>query len=300
MTARKVSLTLRISLALALLVLAGPTFPMALAGDNDDRFYVSLGTSLAVGIQPDDDGINEETDEGYADQLLDILEDEGEDLELVRLGCDGETSEGMILGGDLSGCTYPAGSQLSDAVEFLEANRGSIALVTIDIGANDALDCSVSDLMCLFTAFGTVQANLVTTILPALRAAAGPDVPILGMNYYNPNLAFWINPGGLVGEGLAIASNTLAETFNAGFLAPAYASSAVPVADVFAAYQSRDFSPGPDLLPVNVSVICELTWMCDPERGPNIHANEDGYGVIAETFAALLGDFGEQEDVDDD
>ncbi len=35
---------------------------------------------------------------------------------------------------------------------------------------------------------------------------------------------------------------------------------------------------------------CTLIWICTgPPLGPDIHANSDGYGVIAETFAAVLG-----------
>jgi hypothetical protein len=39
------------------------------------------------------------------------------------------------------------------------------------------------------------------------------------------------------------------------------------------------------LLVTNVAFICQLTWMCaPPPEGPNIHANESGYGVIAQEF----------------
>ena len=55
-----------------MVVLAIPT--MAAAENNGVRYYVSLGTSLSVGIQPDASGENQETDEGYADQLFDIIE----------------------------------------------------------------------------------------------------------------------------------------------------------------------------------------------------------------------------------
>ena len=40
-------------------------------------------------------------------------------------------------------------------------------------------------------AFGNVAANL-PKILAALRLAAGPHVPIVAMNYYNPFLAVWL------------------------------------------------------------------------------------------------------------
>ena len=39
-------------------------------------------------------------------------------------------------------------------------------------------------------------------ILDALRAAAGPGVPILGMTYHVPFLGFWgLVPGGVISRG---------------------------------------------------------------------------------------------------
>lgn len=43
-------------------------------------------------------------------------------------------------------------------------------------------------------------------------------------------------------------------------------------------------------LPLNVVRVCQWTWACAPAPyGPDNHANEDGYAVIAATFAATLG-----------
>ena len=94
------------TLCLALLVLAHT----AAASDHDNgvRHYLSLGTSLAVGIQPDANGINQLTDEGYADQLHDIIAPEYRKLKLTKLGCPGETTASMIAGGK---CEYEEGSQ---------------------------------------------------------------------------------------------------------------------------------------------------------------------------------------------
>ena len=71
----------------------------------------------------------------------------------------------------------------------------------------------------------------------------------------------------------------------------------MPLADVAAAFESDDFvtivqssqPPPNDLLPVNVANICELTYMCDPAPvGPDIHANDAGYSLIADTIEAML------------
>jgi lysophospholipase L1-like esterase len=88
-------------------------------------------------------------------------------------------------------CNFPHGSQLEEAVSFLHAHRGFVSFVTIDIGAND-----------VFAPDGvTAIRTNPPVILAALREAAGPSVPIVGMNYYNPFFVEWFsNPGSLQGH----------------------------------------------------------------------------------------------------
>lgn len=280
---RRRSMFLRCGLVLGLLAcLASP----ALAAD---RIYLSLGDSLSVGIQPDANGNNQLTTEGYADQLHQILRLKNRNLQLVKLGCPGETTSTMITGG-IPFCPYPAGSQLAQAVAFLQANRANVSLVTIDIGANDLLDCVVGgvvDTQCVIGAFGTVGANL-PTIVGQLKAAA-PGVPIVAMNYYNPLVASWLQ--GPAGQQQAQVSAFLLGQFN-DLLESIYGDPhfRVPVADVARAFHADDFAIVPGIgLPVNVLLVCQLTWMCAPPPvGPNIHANRNGYFVIALTFAATL------------
>jgi len=273
------------SLALGLLVVL--VSPGLAASASPSPIYLSLGTSLSVGVQPDEDGKNQLTDEGYADQLHQLLRLRSPRLQLVKLGCPGETSTSMISG-EGSLCTYPKGSQLAQALVFLRANRGAVSLVTIDMGANDLLICTaggVIDEDCLPQAFATVQANL-STIVAALRAAA-PRVPIVAMNYYNPLVAFWLQ--GDAGQVLAQQSAFLAAQFN-DLLEAVYRFFHVPVADVARAFHADDFRLVPGIgLPVNVVLICQWTWMCaPPPQGPNIHANQTGYLVIALTLAAAI------------
>ena len=266
---------------------------VAAASDHDNgvRHYLSLGTSLAVGIQPDASGANRLTDEGYADQLHDIVAPEFRKLKLTKLGCPGETTSTMMNGGL---CDYEEGSQLAQAVEFLSAHKNRVAIVTIDMGVTDVLaaDCidvptSKVDVVCLLNAFNTLSNNLVA-IMATLRQAAHPDTEFVAMNYYNTFLAFWLT--GPAGQALAYESALLADILNYDVLGTVYAAFDVPVADVAAAYGSAIFSPNTAAgLPQNVLNICVYTWMCAPAPvGPNIHANRYGYGVIAATIAAVL------------
>ncbi len=266
---------------------------VAAASDHDNgvRHYLSLGTSLAVGIQPDASGANRLTDEGYADQLHDIVAPEFRKLKLTKLGCPGETTSTMMNGGL---CDYEEGSQLAQAVEFLSAHKNRVAIVTIDMGVNDVLaaNCidvptSKVDVVCLLNAFNTLSNNLVA-IMATLRQAAHPDTEFVAMNYYNTFLAFWLT--GPAGQALAYESALLADILNYDVLGTVYAAFDVPVADVAAAYGSAIFSTNSAAdLPQNVLNICVYTWMCAPAPvGPNIHANRYGYGVIAATIAAAL------------
>jgi lysophospholipase L1-like esterase len=170
---------------------------------------------------------------------------------------------------------YPdGGTQLAEAVHFLEEHRGEVAFVTIDIGANDFLGPS---------GLGPVFSNL-PLILAELRAAAGPDVPIVGMNYYDPFAPRAWSQGGLTGLQAQVATivavNNLFESF--------YAAAGDPVADVEAAFSVTDFTPV-DGTPLDVVRECEWTWICTPPPlGPDIHANSTGYGVIALAFEQAL------------
>ena len=277
------------TLCLALLVLSHA----AVADDHDNgvRHYLSLGTSLSVGIQPDANGVNQRTDEGYADQLHDIIAPDYRKLKLTKLGCPGETTATMIAGGI---CTYEEGSQLAQAVEFLHAHKDKVAVVTIDMGVNDILAAGCIDVGtgnvdqdCLFNAFNTMSYNLMT-ILVALRQEADPDTKFVAVNYYNTFLASWFN--GLPGQALAYQSAVLADILNYDTLGAVYGAFGIPVADVAVAFDSGNFGPsGVPGLPQNVLNICTFTWMCTPAPvGPNIHANRYGYGLIAATIAATL------------
>src|SRR5215469_12913800 len=123
-------------------------------------YYLSLGDSLAQGVQPNKAGVSVETNEGYANQLFTALHSSNPTLKLVKLGCPGETTGTMIKGGI---CTYPAGSQLKQAAKFLSSHKGKVQLVTIDIGANDILPCVAKPTLkkiaqCLSKVFPVLQA----------------------------------------------------------------------------------------------------------------------------------------------
>ncbi len=252
-------------------------------------YYLALGDSLSQGVQPDSAGASAETGEGYADKLYAALRESHPGLRLVKLGCPGATTVTMISGGT---CSYAGGSQLAAAASFLNEHRGRVALITIDIGANDLDSCgagrSAAELVsCAVRSIPDAAANLAKILTRLRQAAAGAR--IIAMNYYLPALADWRD--GPSGEALARLSELAAAGYNI-LLTKVYQAFDVPVADVFTAFHTADFAdetavPGLGTLPRNVATICQWTWECTaPPRGPNEHPNQAGYAVIARAFLA--------------
>jgi len=259
-------------------------------------YYLALGDSLAWGYQPDSTGNGIKSGHGYADDLAGYLREHGNrNLKYVNLSCPGETTGTMLDGG----CPLLAGSGQSYAVQedaavaFLAAHPHARILVTLDIGANNVDQCLTSsgsiDPTCVAQGVATAGTQL-PEILGKLKAAAGRHVSFVGMNLYDPFLAEWLT--GSSGQTLAGESVALSVAFN-GVLDAGYTAFGIPVADVADAFQTADFtdttSLGGTTVPVNVARICEWTWMCAPAPvGPNIHANDAGYQVIAKAFEAEL------------
>ena len=248
---------------------------------NATGWYLALGDSLAAGFQP---GQGDDPTGGYVGQVRDALQQSAPKTKLANLGCSGETTASMIQGGR---CTYDEGSQLAQAVEFLHAHARFTRLVTIDIGANDVARCGAQGLPpeCVQGGLGSVAANL-PVILGRLRAAA-PGVRIVVLNYYDPFLAAWLT--GPAGQALAQQSVPLLGLLNS-IIAGATGAVGGSVADVAGAFHSTDFSlvsvPSlGGLVPRNVATVCALTWMC---LRNDIHANDDGYAVLAAAVVARL------------
>ena len=232
--------------AAAVALIAGAADANAAGGAH---YYLALGDSLARSAQP-----NGDYQHGYAEQLLARLQQQDPSLQLVKLACGGATKADMIAGSPDPSCAFPPKTQLAEAISFLQAHRKFVSLVTIDIGGNDLLE--VADL-------SSIGTNL-PRILAQLRAAAGPGMPIVGMNYYDPFVAdvwFATNDAGQVQ-----ANANLIAGFNT-FLESIYAAAvpAVPVADVEARFQvtntnlvDTDFNGVPDT-PVDVVSVCRWT-----------------------------------------
>ncbi len=280
------------AVALAGVTAAGPALAAPRAPAPAPAYYVSLGDSLAQGVQPNAKGASVETNQGYADQLYTALKMGNPVLKLEKLGCPGETTTSMLKGGI---CKYSAGSQLKQAVAFLQAHAGHIQVVTIDIGANDLNPCVVLTstpkiVACLTKVFKKMLPNL-GTIMATLRAAGGPSLKIVGMTYYVPELAEWLEGG--AARQVAEASPELGSIFGQD-LRTVYKKFGAPVASMYQAFDTADIKtmvtlPAFGKVPKDVAMVCYYTWECAPKpKGPNEHANVLGYGLIANTFLKVI------------
>lgn len=254
--------------------------------------YLALGDSLAVGIQPGPDGVPRATRQGYPNQIARKL-----GLRLVNYGCGWASSRSIM---DASRPCLPKPnprfrnkgrrtSQLATAERFLRRNRGRVALVTIDIGANDVAGCESDgaiDLQCATDGVTAIRNN-TPKIGRRLRRAAGPGVPLAAMTVYNPFVALWLDGGG--DQVLARLSQDLARDQVNSAISSAFEPHGFAIADVAAAFKAYEPVPTDGAVtrppPVAVARVCRLTWMCTPApRGPDIHANKRGHATIARTF----------------
>ncbi len=273
--------------ALLLVILAAPaTAADPEPGDVEGQsWYLALGDSLAAGYQPvGDPDHDHKTRAGYADQLWLMARGSYPNLQLMNLACPGTTTESIRV--DYERCSYPRGSQLDEALAFIDDHRKELAFITIDIGFKD-FECDSME--CLLPGIAGVQERL-PAILEELQAAA-PGVPIVGMNVYDPLLVLWFDEET---RGLSGQSVVAVQLVNAA-LEGVFERAGMGVADVEAAFDISDWDTlvplaGHGLVPRNLALLCERTWLChEPPLGPDRHANVLGARVMAEAFARELG-----------
>ena len=112
------------------------------------------------------------------------------------------------------------------------------------------------------------------------------------MTLYDPILSGYLSADPSV-RGLALASVALAQSVN-GLITDANNAAGYKTADVAGAFKTYDTTANVSyngaLVPVNVATVCSWTWACTPPpSGPNIHANKNGYAVIANAFSKAIG-----------
>ena len=282
------------------------------ASTSPTRVLLALGDSLAAGYQPTDGNVAPAPNptSGFADggyphgYAADLATHDG--LRLLDLACPGETTASMRAIAAQRACTrlyqgeFGVASQEAAAMQYLARNPKSVALVTIDIGANDLSGCATRssqvNLTCVASAEKRVVTNLPALLQPLERATHeyDPGARIAAMTYYDPFLGLVVDPGGTTATESAAVSLIGINSFDAQ-LSLIYRRAGILVADVAGAFKTNSALPltrvGTQIVPENVARICQLTWMCPPHSGtqsPDIHPNAAGYALVASTFETRL------------
>lgn len=283
---------LLLSAALTLAGLAGLAVATPAGADPAATYYLAIGASESVGVQPTPahpHGVP--TDQGYANDLAAAERSHWPGLQLVQVGCPGETAVIAVDGGGR--CHSPEGSQLATAVAFLRAHAPATVLATVDLGFNDVRPClahQTVDQGCVATALAQIQ-QVLPGALSQLQAVGGPALHIVGLEHNDPYLGDYID--GPAGQAFAIASVPVIGELNAT-LGDVYVDAGIPVADVPRAFDTDDQRPthlaGYGTVPTDVAKVCTLTWMCAPAPYThNVHPNAQGYQVIADAVADAMG-----------
>lgn len=256
-------------------------------------FYLDVGASESLGFQPT--GIpghnGQRTNTGYANDLVLREALKGIALNLEQIGCPGDTVQSLLDTSVSDHCYQAPQTQLTKAVSYLHAQTGP-GLVTIDLGFNDIRTCLEDNPLnqaCFSAGVSAIQLDL-PKIVSQLKAAAGPDVHMVGVEYSDPYLGFYLNGAG--GPAQATATLDAMDQVDA-LLGQIYSAAGIEVADVPSLFQMDNNSTtsldNVGSIPVNVQQACTLTWFCYPTPfGPDDHPNEAGYSVIAKAIESVL------------
>jgi len=262
-----------------------------------NQYYLSLGDSYAAGFQPTGKGgVGHTTTNGFAYQLPGLASARGYQLTLVNFGCGGATTASML---NHHGCPllgpgaphYPHQSQAAAAEAFLTQHQGKIGLVTVSIGGNDVTACTSDPdpISCVSKAVTSISTNLAV-LLPALRAAAGPDVPIVGITYPDVILGDYLSAKASDRSLASLSVTAFMDLINPALQKQyeAVGASFVDVTSATGAYtpfaQTTHLSPY-GMVPVAVARVCQLTFFCQYD---DIHPRTVGYTEIATLIAAAL------------
>jgi len=255
-------------------------------------YHVALGDSYAEGYQPGYPASQLETLHGYNNQVDALLKPK-HPMTLENFGCGGATTSSILNATSCpayaaNGVHYPTTTQAAAALAFIAAHPGQIGLITISIGGNDFDNCigQADPITCVGNAMTPMKDN-VETLASELRAAAGPNVPMIATTYPDVVLGEWVaTPPNVDFAKLSITAFSLLINPN---LSAAYAASNVAFVNVTSA--TGAFTPLTTTttlapygkIPTAVAKVCTLTWFCS--KG-DIHPKPAGYTLIAKLVAA--------------
>ncbi|WP_099037018.1 SGNH/GDSL hydrolase family protein [Mycobacterium neglectum] len=275
---------------------ASATDPVAAA----DSYYVSIGDSYAAGYRPSFMGPGATSRDGFAYRVEEKLRSGSEDVRLVNFACSGTTAYGMAFDkGCADDARAPGGPEYTDtpqaaaAVDFISEHRDRIKLVTLGIGANDLLRCAneadpAQRQTCAEAEVPRVRLSL-DSVLERIRAAVGPNVPIVGVSYINVYLADALKPDG---SAKADAATILFQNYLNPTLAQTYSKYGAKFVDTTALAggylpsTDKTYLEGHGTVPASIGRVCSLTYYCT-DNDP--HPNRAGHDLIAGEVEKAVG-----------
>jgi hypothetical protein len=258
-------------------------------------YYLDIGASESLGVQPT--GIpghnGEQTDVGYANDLVVREALKGVALTLTEIGCGADDVQSLLdttTRADV--CNTPPTTQLTRAEAYLTAHKSDPVLVTIDLGFNNVRACMAADPVneaCISAGIAAVQRDL-PIIMKDLKAASGAQTRFVGIEYDDPFLGYYLD--GASGPARATATLVGMDDLDT-VLGRVYANADAYVARVPSLFEMNDSDlmtlDNVGTIPVNVEAVCDLTWFCDAAPfGPDDHPNTAGYSLIAEAIEDVL------------
>jgi hypothetical protein len=258
-------------------------------------FYLDVGGSSSLGYEPTGqltkDGalFDKPSNNGYANVVV-RLEASKIDLTLTRMGCPGETVATLL--GLKDHCYKLPTTQMSRALNFLDAHHDDTGVVSIDIGFNDVQPCIETaqvEVGCVDEAKQLVNQDL-PKLIAKLKGAAGPNVHFVGLEYPDPFLARYLQ--GPDEQAYATQTLNVITELNQD-LSVIYSRAGIGIVNVPSAFSSSDSTPtkiaGGGVVPKNVAEVCDLTFMCRAYPwGPDDHPNNIGYVAIAKEIVRVL------------
>lgn len=254
--------------AVVLLLTSSPASAAESEQRPGERFYLSLGDSLAFGFQRFKVGLPAEAfDTGYADLLAAGLRHGQKRPTLVNYGCPGESTTTFAMGN----CPWATaglplhdaftGTQQAAAVRFLRDHRGKVDLVTLSLWGNDANEFVAScngNVQCILDGAPAAIASVAARMSGILRELhrAAPDARVVVLGAFDGNVGAFPLTHPIFRQ-LNVALAAAAADHGARFADP------MPI-----------FNPEGD----TGAALCALTLLC---RDGDLHPSDAGYRALA-------------------
>ena len=141
----------------------------ALTASTSPGYFLVIGDGNAKGYDP----LQVDDTYSYARKVYAKIKAAQPNVQMVNLACKGETTTTFLYGGK---CSYSAGSQYQQALQFLSSHPFQVRFISLNLGGWDVYKCismknQTQDQMCVVGGIAAVAANY-GIILGGLRLAA--------------------------------------------------------------------------------------------------------------------------------